>query len=188
MAASQESSDLPTTHRSVRQGNNGSIIIQDSSSVAHLEHDMILVRPTYVAINPNDYKLAFNFPRPGLAVGSDFAGIIVAIGNGVKRTDIHVGDRICGAVHGSNQLRPNVGSFGEYITAYADCIFKLPESMAWENAAAIGGAVPGTLGLALVESLAIPAHPEKPATDPFFCLVWGGSTASGTMALQLLKL
>ena len=103
---------------------------------------MIMVKTVCVAVNPNDYKIAGNFPIKDLAVGCDFAGIIVALGSGVTREthSLEVGDRICGGIHGSNPLRPHVGAFGEYITAYADCVLKIPEAMPWENAAAIGGA------------------------------------------------
>jgi len=105
-----------------------------------------------------------------------------------KTHRLTVGDKVAGAVHGSNPLRPHVGAFGEYVTAFGDCVFRIPEGMSWEEAAAIGGAAPGTIGLALVESLAIPTHPEKPTSTPFFVLVYGGSTANGTLAIQLLKL
>jgi NADPH:quinone reductase-like Zn-dependent oxidoreductase len=37
-------------------------------------------------------------------------------------------------------------------------------------------------------SLGNTASPEHPAEKPFDVLVYGGSTASGTMAIQLLKL
>ncbi|KAF2111198.1 zinc binding enoyl reductase [Lophiotrema nucula] len=177
-------------HRSIRQGKDGNLVIQDCTPVAPLESDMILVRTLCVAINPNDYKMADNFPTPGLAVGCDFAGTVVALGSSItpRTHNLSVGDKVAGAVHGSNTLRPDVGAFGEYVTAYADCVFRMPEDMDWESAAAIGGAAPGTIGLALVESLQIPGHPENPTGTPFFVLIYGGSTSNGTLASQLLKL
>ena len=38
------------------------MIIQHDSPVAPLESDMIMVKTVCVAVNPNDYKIAGNFP------------------------------------------------------------------------------------------------------------------------------
>ncbi|KAI1657945.1 hypothetical protein F4813DRAFT_358469 [Daldinia decipiens] len=49
---------------------------------------------------------------PGAIDGCDFAGVIVAIGATVfESRSFRVGDRVCGAVHGSSPLRANAGSF-----------------------------------------------------------------------------
>ena len=57
-----------------------------------------------------------------------------------------------------------------------------------DQAAALGLGL-ATNCLALWESiLALEASPDNPATEPFPVLVYGGSTATGTMTIQLLRL
>lgn len=186
---------LPSTQTSIRQSQSGSPIIQVDSLLPPVEKDMILVRTVAVAINPHDFKMVDNFPSPGTTPGCDFAGIVVAIGPDVNPTRekhqndvLNIGDRVCGGVHGSNPSRPLVGAFSTYVSAFGDCVLKVPSAVKWEQAAAIGGAIPGTLGLALVKSLGLSIGPEKSYEKPVYVLVYGGSTASGTMAVQLLNL
>ena len=42
--------------------------------------------------------------------------------------------------------------------------------------------------MALWISLKLPGTPENPTLEPKYILVYGGATASGTFAIQLLKL
>lgn len=66
-------------------------------------------------------------------------------------------------------------------------LIKVPEHMSLEEAASLGTGI-GTMGLALFHNLDVPGYPTKPTEDAKTVLVYGGSTASGTLALQLLKL
>ncbi|KAI0486475.1 alcohol dehydrogenase-like protein [Xylaria cf. heliscus] len=153
--------------------------------------DQILVRTVAVAINPCDWKMPDNFPSIGSIGGSDFAGTIVALGSDVQASHpaLHVGDRVCGAVHGFNPANPTGGCFSEYVAATADILLKIPNDVSWEEAAAIGGTGIATLGIVFFEHLKLDIHPLKPTVsrDPFPVLVYGGGTATGTMAIQLLK-
>ncbi|KAL9571859.1 hypothetical protein ACKAV7_004005 [Fusarium commune] len=45
-----------------------------------------------------------------------------------------------------------------------------------------------TTGLALFKSLDLPGNPLEPTTEPIPVLVYGGSSATGTAAVQLVKL
>lgn len=184
----------PPFQTSVQQGQNGTLVVNHRAEIPVLEPDMILVKNVQVAINPTDFKMPDNFPTPHTTVGCDFAGVIVDIGSAVNETRklnnrsiLQIGDRVCGGVHGSNSLRPLVGAFAEYVAAFGDCVLKVPDGLSWPEAAAIGGAVPGTLGLALVESLGLGIGARELTEKPVNVLVYGGSTASGTMAIQLLK-
>ena len=177
---------IPQTQIAIRQGQNGVLEIHHDHFVPNLKPDQVLIKTVAVACNPCDYKMPTNFPTPGATDGSDFAGTVVAIGAEVSQ-HLRIGDRVAGAVHASNPADLSTGAFAQYVAAYADLVWKIPEGMKWENAAAIGGAVIGSLELALLDKLGLPAHPERPAEKPFYALVYGGSTASGTMAIQLLK-
>jgi NADPH:quinone reductase-like Zn-dependent oxidoreductase len=66
---------------------------------------------------------------------------------------------------------------------------KVPPHMSWAEAATLGTGM-GTMGLALFHNLCVPGYPTSPAPPSAAktVLVYGGSTASGTLALQLLKL
>ncbi|KAI0539811.1 alcohol dehydrogenase-like protein [Xylaria digitata] len=153
--------------------------------------DQILVRTTAVAINPCDWKMPDNFPSVGSIGGSDFAGTIVALGSDIQASHpaLNIGDRVCGAVHGFNPANPTGGCFSEYVAATADILLKIPNDVSWEEAVAIGGTSIATLGIVFFEHLKLDLDPLKPTArrDPFPVLVYGGGTATGTMAIQLLK-
>ena len=63
---------------------------------------------------------------------------------------------------------------------------KIPEGMSWEEAASMGAGVT-TIGQALYHELRLP-WPTKPTKEPFHILINGGSTASGTLAIQYAAL
>ncbi len=86
-----------------------------------------------------------------------------------------------------NALEPENGAFAQYLRAYPELTIKIPDEMSFEEASSLATGL-STAGLALFKSLRIPASLEEPARDPFFVLVYGGSTATGTIAIQLLKL
>ena len=84
--------------------------------------------------------------------------------------------------------------------AEGDLVLRVLDSMPWEHAVALGGIGQGTLALALWRSLGLKGTPDRPLDakrradgseeedeDGKYVLVYGGSTATGTMALQLLK-
>ncbi len=158
--------------------------------------DMVIVKTAAVAINPADAKMLDYSAAPGAIHGYDFAGTIVALGSqAAEGGRLHVGDRVAGLVHGMNKLKPDVGAFAEYVGAYADLLLRIPDTMGFEEAASFGTGV-ATAGLSLFHELGIPAPIENITEDQRavsaenneFVLVAGGSTATGTRALQLLKL
>jgi NADPH:quinone reductase-like Zn-dependent oxidoreductase len=64
---------------------------------------------------------------------------------------------------------------------------KVPDHISPEQGASLGSGI-GTIGIALFKSLQVPGTPESPAIVPKSVLVYGGSTATGTLAIQILKL
>ena len=182
---------LPPRHKAIVQGPGGTPTIVPSAPLPTIEPDMILVKTVAVALNPTDVKMHANFPSPGATVGCDFAGVVVRVGAAVaasRWSPLQVGDRVCGAVHGSNPVDHQTGAFAEYVRAAANLVLKVPDGMSFEDAAALGGVGHGTLSLALWDCLALPGSPDRPAEKPVHVLVYGGSTSTGTMAIQLLKL
>ncbi|PVH91650.1 GroES-like protein [Periconia macrospinosa] len=179
--------ELPSTQRAIRTNADGQPIVDTKAPMPILENNMVLVKTKAVGLNLFDYKVPHQFPIPGLSIGCDFAGTIVAVGSAVRRP-FSIGDRIFGGIHGANPAEPTSGAFAEYLVADADFIFSMPETMAWETAAAMSGIGIGTVGLALFYYLRPPGTLHQPAQNPAVVLVNGGATSAGTMALQLLKL
>ena len=178
---------LPTSQRAIVTQDDGTLAIKDNVSLPQiLQPHMIIIKTVAVALNPTDFKMPARFPSPGTVNGCDFAGTIVQLGPGVTRP-LTIGDRVFGAVHGANPLCPQSGAFAEYIAAYSDFVIRIPDGMAWETAAAIGGAGIGSVGLALFCSMQLSARPHQPSEKQFYVLVSGGASASGTMAIQILR-
>lgn len=147
-----------------------------------------MVKTVALALNPSDHKMGAAFPAPGAVIGMDFAGIVVSIPPTTK-TDLCIGDRVCGIVHGSNPSEISNGAFAEYTRARPELLLRVPENLPMEEAATLGvGLMTNAMALWDPSALAITATPESSAEKPFPVLVYGASTATGTLAVQLLQL
>ncbi|KAH7310211.1 putative zinc-binding dehydrogenase family oxidoreductase [Rhexocercosporidium sp. MPI-PUGE-AT-0058] len=181
-------SDLPVTQTAIVGLPGGDLGVSKNVGVPDLEEDMIMVKNVAIALNPVDTKMTGNLACAGAISGMDFAGEVVAMGSKVTTpVPIKLGDRVCGAVQGMHSLTPKVGAFAEYVGATGFVTMRIPDAFSFEQGASLGSGL-GTIGLALFRSLQVPGYPTKPAAEPKNVLVYGGSTATGTMAIQLLKL
>ncbi|CDM32165.1 hypothetical protein DTO013E5_3622 [Penicillium roqueforti] len=153
--------------------------------IPKLRDDYLLVKTVSVGLNPTDWKHVAYLSPPGVLVGCDYSGTVEAVGKDVKK-DFKKGDRVCGFVHGSNAVQPEDGTFAEYIVAKGDLQWKIPENISFQEAATLGVGI-NTVGQGLYQSLklALPTDPIKDATP---ILIYGGSTATGTLAIQFAKL
>ncbi|GIZ38404.1 hypothetical protein CKM354_000182100 [Cercospora kikuchii] len=153
------------------------------------------VRPTYllakveaIALNPTDWK-HINGKRAadnGLS-GCDFSGTVVEVGSDVTK-QFQVGDRIAGTTHGANASQPEDGCFAEYAVAKADLLVKIPSNLSFEQAATFPLGV-STVGQGLYQKalkLNLPTDPIP--KDSQSVLIYGGSTATGSLAIQFAKL
>ncbi|RAK98440.1 zinc-binding alcohol dehydrogenase family protein [Aspergillus ibericus CBS 121593] len=194
---------LPARQSAIVAQGPGKLAIQHDVPMPPLGPDMVIVKTAAVAINPVDAKMLDYSAAPGAVLGHDFSGTVVAIGSDVQATKhLAVGDRVAGVVHGMNKLKPDIGAFAEYVGAYADILLKIPDTMSFEEAASFGTGV-ATAMMGLFQELALPIeslemlhdhHSQSIVDGPAekdgrkFVLVAGGSTATGTRAIQLLKL
>ncbi|KAL3472172.1 GroES-like protein [Aspergillus californicus] len=167
---------------------------------ASLNPDRLLVRTVAVALNPTDWKsIASGFAPPSSVVGCDYAGIVEEVGPGVKKP-FKKGDRVAGFVHGCSPLNPTEGAFAEYIIVIGDLQIVIPDSLSFEEAATLGVGIT-TVGQALYQSLGLElpaadaaaisassASSSEPTDGDKTVLVYGGSTATGTLAIQFAKL
>ncbi|GKZ79290.1 hypothetical protein AnigIFM56816_003175 [Aspergillus niger] len=149
-----------------------------------LRDDCILVKVVSVGLNPTDWKNALR-NTPVVTVGCDYAGIVEAVGSAVTKP-FRVGDRVFGLIRGCNPNLPYNGAFSEYVLALGDLQFAIPENLSFQEAATLGVGL-GTIAQSLYQSLQLASF-DHPLAQPEPILVYGGATATGTLAIQFAKL
>jgi NADPH:quinone reductase-like Zn-dependent oxidoreductase len=179
----------PTTQKRLMVLGQNQIGLDDRGPVPQIREDEVLVRVIYAAVNPVDAKSVDLSPARGATPGCDFSGEVVTVGGAVKKT-LAAGDRVCGLVFGDNPDEPDSGTFAEYVAVQGDLVFKIPQGMSYQTAATLGIGM-GTAGMALyhILNLQLPRFPApEPRQQPAYALVYGGGTATGKLAIQLLRM
>jgi len=92
---------VPTTQTAIIASEAGDFELSTSVAVPEVGPKEILIRTRAVALNPVDAKMIGDFVTPGCIYGFDCSGEVVAIGKDVRRTDLKIGDRVCGSGSGS---------------------------------------------------------------------------------------
>jgi len=171
----------------VMQGDKKASLVSDRP-FPELRRGYVLVKVAAVALNPTDWKHIDYLNHPGLLTGCDYAGTVEKTGTGYDK-DWKEGDRICGMVHGGNKLQKEDGAFAEHIVARADVQWRIPESLSFEEAATLGVGVM-TVGQGLFQAMKLdfPTPAGAPTKEGKHVLVYGGSTATGALGIQFLKL
>ncbi|KAI1129022.1 GroES-like protein [Nemania abortiva] len=147
----------------------------------------VLVRVLAVSLNPTDHKMITHFYMEGNSVGCDFCGVIEEAG---AQSMLTVGTRVAGADFPYRPNNPCNGAFQEYAVGDSRHLLVIPDSMSSLQAAAIGAIGWGTAALAISgpDALNLPGLPSQPAEKRVPVLVYGGATATGIIAIQMLKL
>lgn len=179
----------PTTQKAiVLQAPKNAQLVTDRP-IPHLRDGYILVKTVAVALNPTDWKHIDFLAKPGPLIGCDYAGTVEAVGAGVTKP-FQKGDRVAGFAHGGDAVQHENGAFAEYIVAKADMQMRIPDGVSFEEAATLGVGIT-TVGQGLYQSLKLPL-PTVPAGQNekkgLPVLIYGGSTATGTLAIQFAKL
>jgi aspyridone synthetase trans-acting enoyl reductase len=193
---------LPATHTALKITGSSTVALSTTTPLPVLEPLDILVRVACVSINHVDGKSADMSPSPGATSGTDFSGVVVALGANVdadkfrannNMKPIKIGDRVLGGVFGNNPLRHDNGAFAEYVAVPARLVWHVPTGMDFATAATLPATI-ATVGLSLFQYLQLPMPSSSssdsgpsPSAAPFV-LVYGGGTATGAMAIQVLKL
>lgn len=177
---------LPTTQQGlVVDDDQETVIIRPDCPLPALPPDQVLVRVRAVGVNPSDTKMRGPFALPHAILGADFAGDVVAVGPEV--TDVQVGDRVCGAQNELFAGSPERGAFATYNVTRGRMWMRIPDAWSYEAAASLPVGL-CTAGLAL-RLLGVPLpDPDRAVEKGAHVLVYGGSTATATIAMQLLKL
>lgn len=90
---------------------------------------------------------------------------------------------ISGVTHGANASEKEDGCFGEYTVVKEGCSMRVPDRMSPEEAATTGVAVL-TIALGLYQKLGMQMPGAKGAKKNEWMMVYGGSSAMGSMAIQ----
>jgi NADPH:quinone reductase-like Zn-dependent oxidoreductase len=162
----------------------GKASVVSDAPIPTLRPDYINIKTMAVALNPTDWKHITFVDKP-TTIGCDYAGIVEEVGSAVTQP-FKKGDRVAGFVHGGNLVHLEDGAFGEHLTAKGDIQIKIPDNVSFEEAATLGVGIT-TVGQALYQALALPL-PDTPSKHRFPILIYGGSTATGALAIQFAKL
>ena len=180
---------LHRTQTAVVGNNRGGLELSHEAPVPEAKNDIVLVRTMAVSVNPVDAKMAGPYVTTGAILGCDAAGVVEEVGPAAAqhKNEIKIGDRVCVVLMGMNPLEPSLGAFAEQVGARPISVIRLPDRVSFESGSALGTSFM-TAGMALFKSLEIPGYPLAPNADALPVLVYGGSTATGTAAIQLLRL
>ena len=133
-------------------------VVVDVAAASVNYPDVLLVR--------NEYQVSI---APPFTPGSDFAGTVRAVGNGIA--DFAVGDRVCGTVF--------VGAFAEQVAASTAMLMRVPAAVEFVAAAAF----PVTYATAY-DALRMTAAVQPGET----VLVLGAAGGVGSAAVELAKI
>ncbi|KAJ9612482.1 hypothetical protein H2200_004079 [Cladophialophora chaetospira] len=150
----------------IRQGTGRAVLKQ--INIPKLPDDYILVRTMTIALNPTDWTTLDAVGDDGTLMGCDYAGIVEEVGKAVKKR-FKKGDRVAGFGHGG------------------DLQVHIPDGVSFEAAATVGVAI-GTVGFGLYNVLRLPLPGEQNPGEQEPILIYGGSTASATIAIQFARL
>jgi NADPH:quinone reductase-like Zn-dependent oxidoreductase len=129
-------------------------------------------------------SVVFAAPALRLATG-DFSGVVAEAGPEAEKNGLAVGDRVAGMLFGSRS--PENGAFAEYVTHGWKHVWKVPDAISHEEAAAFGGIAATTAAQAFY----LPGRLELPfpteGTSDKTIVIWSGSSSVGQYAIQLAK-
>ncbi|KAI0705987.1 GroES-like protein [Cerioporus squamosus] len=157
----------------------------------------LLVKVEAAALNPIDWMIqafgVFVETYPAI-IGSDGAGIVVDVGEGI--TSFAIGDRV--AFQGTiDPVQKSIkGTFAQYTTTPSKFAAKVPASVTFESAATIPCTLPTAAFVLYNQDV---SSPSVKLTAPWFeagrgkyagkrALVLGGSSSIGQYVIQLARL
>ncbi|KAK5154467.1 hypothetical protein LTS14_006602 [Recurvomyces mirabilis] len=168
----------------IRQGEGNAVL--KAIPIPKLKDDYILVRTVAIALNPTDWTTLDAKGDDGTLVGCDYAGIVEEVGEAVVK-QFKKGDRVMGIGHGGNDANPETGAFARYIVVKGDIQIRIPDDVSFETAATAGVGLL-TTGYGLYKILDLPWPEVSRGLSEESILVFGGSTSTGSIAIQFAKL
>jgi NADPH:quinone reductase-like Zn-dependent oxidoreductase len=86
-----------------------------------------------------------------------------------------------------NIFNPEDGTFASLITMKGDITMHIPRNFSFEEAATLPGGI-ATIGLSMYRDLGLDLPLKKASKQGETLLIYGGSSATGTLAIQFAKL
>ncbi|WVQ98262.1 hypothetical protein IAU59_005385 [Kwoniella sp. CBS 9459] len=163
-----------------------SLPFSSREEVKNLGPHFVAVQNRAIGLNPTDYKHAHGewSPKAPVVVGSDGAGVALAVGSSVKH--VKAGDRVAGMVYGASSEVQGAASEG---LIYDEAnLWVMPPGMSdLEGASFTLTHLTAVQALYMRLSLAKPSSPDTSSPKKII-LIWGGATAVGHHAVQLANL
>lgn len=146
----------------------------------------VIVRILAAGLNPTDCKMIKHFYMDSNPVGCDFCGIVASAGSS---STVPVGARIIGADFPYRPNNRSNGAFAQYAVCDSRQTLRVPADWSDTQAAGLGAIGWGTACLAISdpEALGLQGRPSHPVEKARTVLVYGGGTATGVVAIQMLK-
>ncbi|OTA58803.1 GroES-like protein [Hypoxylon sp. EC38] len=172
-----------STNRSLWQDKPGVPgVIRKSPTPSQLEDRQLFVKVHAWAVNPCDALLqdqALPFIQYPVILGQDIAGVVAAVGS-TAASKFKVGDRVFA-------FTINNG-FQDYVSVDHTLTAKIPESLSFAEASVFPlCCTTASFGLFGKDYLGLPFPTLDPASTGKSILIWGGSSAVGSNAIQLAK-
>ena len=172
---------MPTS-RSVWQDKPGVPGIIREDPTPKLEDHQLLLKVHAWAINPCDAMLqdqALPIVTYPVILGQDVAGTVEEVG-AAAASKFKVGDRVFGFSYNNG--------FKDYVTLNNILAAKIPDSLSFNDASVFPLCITAaSFGLFGKNFLALPSPTLNPTRTGKSVLIWGGSSAVGGNAIQLVK-
>ncbi|MCJ1389776.1 hypothetical protein MMC18_002633 [Xylographa bjoerkii] len=170
------------TNRSVWQDKPGVPGAIREDSISKLEDEQLLVKVHAWAMNPCDAMLqdkSLPFVKYPIILGQDVAGTVEDAGN-TAASKFKVGDRVFG-------FSINNG-FKDYVVLNHTLAAKIPDSLSFADASVFPLCITtSSFSLFGKDYLALPFPTLNPTSTGKSVLIWGGSSAVGSNAIQMVK-
>ena len=175
----------------------------DDVPAPHQSFPEFLIRVEAVALNPIDSLYVSNpLGSTGRTIGSDFAGVIDAVGDEVPPTrGLKLGSRVAGFLQGACSVNERPGAFANYLVCPWDLVWKVPDEIRLQEAAAVS-----LCGLTAAQALFFRMGLRPPfdwlegptmtagsddsnsnMQTPISVFIYGASTSVGLYAAQLVR-
>ncbi|QSS54739.1 zinc-binding oxidoreductase ToxD [Histoplasma capsulatum var. duboisii H88] len=175
------------TQRALISGPNREALVSNDFPIPDILPDHVLVKTTHVALNPADWKnLGSDKTIPGTLGGCDFSGIVEEVGPTVVKK-FNKGDKVMGFNLGFNKMKPTKGAFAEYVISKGDLLLRVPDTLRMDQAASMPMGL-YTVAQGLYQGILQMALPNEPVKNAVPVLIYGGSSATGALAIQFAKL
>lgn len=173
------------TQKAIVSFGNGDARVVTDRPLPKLRDEYILVKTVAVALNPTDWKHVDSLATEGALIGCDYAGVVEEVGKGVTKP-FKKGDRVAGFAHGCDKVQLENGAFADYIVAKGDIALKIPDQLSFEEASTLGVGLL-TVGQGMYQAMKLP-WPQQPSQEKEQILIYGASSATGTLAVQFARL